>query len=82
MSLKTQHLQFLDIRSYLAPNYFYDAFIKAYKCKLDKGFFPYNWFNNYDKINHTELPTHEAFFNRMKKNITDEEYNICVNAET
>ena len=25
MSLKTQHLQFLDIRSYLAPNYSYDA---------------------------------------------------------
>ncbi len=41
MSLKTQHLQFLDIRSYLAPNYSYDAFIKAYKCKLEKGFFPY-----------------------------------------
>ena len=38
MSLKTQHLQFLDIRSYPAPNYSYDAFIKAYKCKLEKGF--------------------------------------------
>ncbi len=40
MSLKTQHLQFLDVRSYLAPNYTYDAFIKAYKCKIEKGFFP------------------------------------------
>ncbi len=40
MSLKTQHLQFLDVRSYLAPNYSYDAFIKAYKCKLEKDFFP------------------------------------------
>jgi hypothetical protein len=39
MSIKTQHLQFFDIRSYLAPNYSYDAFIKAYKCKLEKGFF-------------------------------------------
>jgi hypothetical protein len=29
MCLKTQHLQFLDVRSYLAPNYSYDAFIKA-----------------------------------------------------
>ena len=36
MSLKTQHLQFLDVRSYLAPNYSYDAFIKAYKCKIEK----------------------------------------------
>jgi hypothetical protein len=48
MSLRTQHLQFLDIRSYLAPNYSYDAFIKAYKCKLKKGF-PYDFFNSYDK---------------------------------
>ena len=40
MSLKTQHLQFLDIHSCLAPNYSYDAFIKAYKCKLEKGYFP------------------------------------------
>jgi hypothetical protein len=81
MSLKTQHLQFLDIRSYLAPNYSYDAFIKAYKCKLEKGFFPYDYFNSYDKINNTELPPHEAFFNKLKnKNITDEEYNVCINA--
>ena len=35
MSLKTQHLQFLDVRSYLAPNYSYDDFVKAYKCKLE-----------------------------------------------
>ena len=59
MSLKTQHLQFLDIRSYLAPNYSYDAFIKAYKCKLEKGFFPYDFFDSYDKVNNTELPSHE-----------------------
>ena len=81
MSLKTKHLQFLDIRSYLAPNYSYDEFIKAYKCKLEKGFFPYDWFNNYDKLNYNELPQHKDFFNRLKnKNITDDEYNICINA--
>ena len=33
------------------------------------------------KINNTELPPHAAFLNRPKnKNITDEEYNVCVNA--
>ncbi len=48
MSLKTQHLHFLDIRSYLAPNYSYDAFIKAYKCKLERGFSPYDYFDKYD----------------------------------
>ena len=40
MSLKTQYLQFLDVRSYLAPNYSYDAFIKAYKCKIEKRVLP------------------------------------------
>ena len=81
MSLKTQHLQFLDIRSYLAPDFSYGAFIEAYKCKLQKGFFPYDWFNSYDKVNNTELPSKECFYNKMKKsNITDEEYKICVDA--
>jgi hypothetical protein len=59
----------------------YDKFIKAYKCTIRKGFFPYDWFNDYDKLNYPELPSHDLFFNKMKnKNITDEEYNICVNA--
>jgi hypothetical protein len=40
MSLKSQHLQFLDVRSYLAPNYSYDAFIKAFKRKIEKVFSP------------------------------------------
>ena len=69
MSLKTQHLQFLDIRSYLAPNYSYDAFIEAYKCKLEKGYFLYDFFDSYDKLNNTEIPPHESFFNRIKNKI-------------
>ncbi len=53
-------MQFLDI-SYLTPNYSYDAFIKAYKCKLDRGYFIYDWFNDNNKINNTELPSHGLF---------------------
>jgi hypothetical protein len=78
MSFKTQHLQFLGIRSYLAPNCSYDAFIKAYKCKIEKGFFPYDYFDSYDKLNHNELPAHELSYSKMKKNISDEEYNVCI----
>ena len=37
MSLKTQHLQFLDIRSYLAPNYSYDALLKHINVPLKRG---------------------------------------------
>ncbi len=81
ISLKTKHLQFLDIRSYLAPNYAYASFIEAYKCDFKKGYFPYDWFNDYDKVNNTELPPPEAFYNKLKnKAITDEEYKICTNA--
>ena len=39
MALSTEHFKFLDVRSYLAPDYSYDAFIKAYKCKLGKKTF-------------------------------------------
>ena len=81
MALKTPHFKFLDIRSYLAPNYSYEAFIKAYKCKLNKGYFPYDYLTDYDKLNETKLPPHGAFYNKLKnKNITDEEYKICVDA--
>ncbi len=41
-------LQVLDTND-LAPNYFYDVFIKAYKCKIKKGFFPHGavfWLND------------------------------------
>ncbi len=59
MSLKTQHLQFLDVRSYLAPNYSYDAFIKACKCKIEKGLFLSDYFDSFDKLSETELPSHD-----------------------
>jgi hypothetical protein len=44
MSLKTQYLQFADIRSYLEPRYSHDAFVKAYKRTLEKAIFPYSKF--------------------------------------
>ena len=55
-SLKQKSYNFQIIRTYVAPNYSYGAFIKVYKCKLETGFFPYDWFDNYDKLNFTELP--------------------------
>ncbi len=71
---------FTIFSSYLAPNYSYNAFIEAYKCKIEKGFSPYDYFDSYDKFNETELPSHDLFYSKMKnKNISDDEYNICNN---
>ena len=46
---------------------------------MEKGVFPNNFDSN-DKINETELPSHDEFFSKMKnKNITDDEYDVCIN---
>ncbi len=58
MSLKSQHLQFLDVRS-----------IKAYKCKIEKGFFPSDYFDSYDKLSENELPSHDLFYSKWKTKI-------------
>ena len=81
MALKTPHFKFLDIRSYLAPNCSYGAFITAYKCTLSKDFPPYNYLNDYNKLYETKLLPHDEFFNKLKnKNISDEEYKNCIDA--
>ena len=40
-----------------------------------KGFFPYEWMDFLEKLEHPSLPPHEAFFSTLKhKNISDEDY--------
>ena len=42
---------------------------------LRKGVYPYDYMNNWEKFNETELPPKEVFFNRLRnKDISDEEY--------
>ena len=78
MSMSTGMLKFLDISNYLAPGYSYDTFFKAYECNETKGFFPYEWMTNIEKLNHPELPPHEAFYSNLKGvNITEAEYEFC-----
>ena len=81
--LKTKRLRFLDIRNYIAPGFNYATYLKAYKCEVTKGFFPYEWMDNLDKLQKTELPTHEQFFSNLKNsNITEDEYAYCENVWT
>ncbi len=76
--IATPHLKFLDISNYLAPGFSYDKYLKAYKCQVTKGFFPYEWVTDLDKLDEPQLPPHEAFYSKLNDtNITEEEYAYC-----
>ena len=38
-----------------------DSFLKAYKARETKRFFPYEWFDDPDKLDSPKLPPYEAF---------------------
>ena len=79
MFMKTKEFNFLDIYNYLAPSYSLGNFLKAYKCEQKKGHFPYEWFDDYSKLDFKGLPTHENWYSSLKnKNISIDEYNECV----
>ena len=78
MCLKTSHLKFVDIRNYIAPGFDYATYLKAYQCSVSKGFFPYEWMTNPDKLKCTALPDYEDFYSTLKnRNITEEDYAYC-----
>ena len=75
MALKGKKLKFLDIKNYLAPAYSYDDFVKAHKCEMVKGYFPYEWLDSYDKLSQPHLPAHADFHSRLKNgNISEDDY--------
>ena len=43
-----------------------DSFLKAYKAKETKGFFPYERFDNPEKLDFPKLPPYEAFFSKHR----------------
>ena len=78
MCVQTTRLKFLDIRNYLAPGFNYATYLKAYKCSVEKGFFPYEWMDNLDKLNCQVLPDHKDFYSTLKgENISKEDYQYC-----
>jgi hypothetical protein len=47
-----------------------------------KGIFPYEWFDSFEKVDCTELPSKDAFYSKLdEEGITDEEHeraqNVC-----
>ena len=49
-SIKTTHMKFLDVVNFLAPGYSYDSFLVAYKAKIRKGYFPFEFFQDADQL--------------------------------
>ena len=45
-----------------------DSFLKAYKTRGTKSFFPYDWFECSEKVNNKELPPYDSFFSILRNN--------------
>ena len=59
-------LQFLDILNFFGAATLLDNFLKAYGTSEQKGFFPYEWFDDIEKLRHTELLIAHAFYSKLK----------------
>ncbi|CAG2213398.1 unnamed protein product [Mytilus edulis] len=76
--LANETFKFLDITLYLAPSFSYAKFLKVFDVSENKGFFPYEWFDGVDKLNHPTLPSHDDFYSSLKEcNISPEDYDYC-----
>ena len=75
MCISTPELRFLDISQYLSPGVSYDKFLKAYGTELTKSFFPYEWFDSVEKLEHDRLTDYDCFFSKLKRcNVLEKEY--------
>ena len=64
--IANEHFRFLDITNFLAAGSSYSSFLKAFDIVENKGFFPYSYLDNPDKLNDTKLPPYEAFYSDLK----------------
>jgi len=62
----TWGFRFLDIINYLGPGTSYDKWVKAYRCKTVKSWFPYEWFDTPEKLDFPGLPKYEDWYSKLK----------------
>ena len=80
ISFKFGDLRLLDIMNFLGGATSLDSILKAYETSETKGFFPYEWFDQPDKMQNTELPPHDAFYSKLRScNPLEAEYTDYVN---
>ena len=76
VSFEFGDIQLLDIMNFLGSATSLDSFLKAYKTKETKGFFPYEWFDCPEKLNNKELPPYDSFFSILQNsNPLEKDYN-------
>ena len=79
MFLLTQEFRFLDIINYLGPGTSYEMWTKAYECTAEKSWFPYEWFDIPEKLDHPRFPDYPAWYSRLKGGyvLTRDEWEGC-----
>ena len=83
VSFKIGDVQLLDIMNFLGGATSLYSFLKAYKTEETKGFFPYEWFDNPEKLNNKKLPPNDSFFSKLRNiNPLEKDYNDFENLTT
>ena len=76
--IETANIRFLDVCNFIAPGFSYDKYLKAFDCSFSKGFFPYEWMDSLDKLEHRSLPDRAAFYSHLRgEAISTEDYAYC-----
>ena len=58
-------LQLLDILIFLGGARSLDSFLITYKASETKVYFPYEWSDDPEKLNNTQLYSYETFFTKL-----------------
>ena len=66
MFLLTSGSRFLDIINYLGPGTSYEKWVKAYECKAEKSWLPYEWFDRPEKLDYPGLPDYPDWYSKLK----------------
>ena len=83
VSFKFGEMQLLDIMNFLGAATSLDSFLKAYKTEETKSFFPYEGFDNPDKLNNKKLPPYDSFFSKLRDiNPLEKDYSNFENLNT
>ena len=83
VSFKFGDVLLLDNMNFLGGTISLDSFLKAYTTEQTKGFFPYEWFENSEKLNNKELPPFDSFLSKLHNiNPLDKDYNDFENFTT